>query len=85
MRTTIKLDDQLYRETKEFAARSGSTVASVIEDAVRELMSRQRHHDKRPPLRLTTVSGQGLQPGVDLDDSSALLDLMDRSDGPDRR
>jgi hypothetical protein len=31
-----------------------------------------------PPIVLLTVSGNGLQPGVDLDDSAALLDLMER-------
>ena len=85
MRTTIRLSDQLFKETKEFAARTGRTLTAVIEDAVRELMSRQRHPAERPPLHLTVVPGQGLQPGVDLDDSGSLLDMMDSSDGPDRR
>ena len=35
MRTTIRIDDELYRSVKEQAARSGRTVASVLEDAVR--------------------------------------------------
>jgi hypothetical protein len=29
---------------------------------------------------LPTFGGQGLQPGVDLDDTATLLDLMDRGD-----
>ena len=29
-----------------------------------------------PPVKLITVSGNGLQPGVDLDDSAELLELM---------
>jgi hypothetical protein len=32
---------------------------------------------ERPPVYLTTVSGTGLQPGGDLDDSASLLALMD--------
>jgi hypothetical protein len=32
-----------------------------------------------PPIELLTVSGNGLQPGVDLDNSAALLDLMEES------
>ena len=35
MRTTIRIDDDLYREVKERAARAGRTVAAVLEDAVR--------------------------------------------------
>ena len=36
-------------------------------------------------LKLITVSGNGPQPGVDLDDSAALLDLMEKSDDTARR
>lgn len=35
MRSTIRIDDELYREVKQRAARSGRTVAAVLEDAVR--------------------------------------------------
>jgi hypothetical protein len=31
-------------------------------------------------MKLPTFKGKGLQPGVDLDDSAALLDSMDRAD-----
>jgi hypothetical protein len=49
----------------------------VIDDALREVLSRRRQHHARAPVRLKTVGGNGTQPGVDLDDSSALVDLMD--------
>lgn len=81
MRTTIRLDDQLLQEAKEYAARSGMTLTAVIEDALREALARQETLKEAPPLELTVVSGQGLQPGVDLDDSAALLDLMEGSNG----
>ena len=32
--------------------------------------------------RLPTFTGRGLQPGVDLDDSAALLELMEGADDP---
>lgn len=81
MRTTIRLDDQLLQQAKEYAARSGRTLTAVIEDALRELFARHKDHDEKLPVKLTVVSGQGLQPGVDLDDSAALLELMDRTNG----
>jgi hypothetical protein len=34
----------------------------------------------REPVRVTAVSGNGPQPGVDLDDSASLLALMQESD-----
>lgn len=72
MRTTIRLDDHLLAEVKLLAARSGKTMTSVIEDALREMLARQQAAEERKPTRLTTVSGHGLQPGIDLDDSAAL-------------
>jgi hypothetical protein len=77
MRTTVRLDDQLLRAAKAEAARSGRTLTRVIEDALREAL--RRKPKKRAPgsVRLTTFGGDGLCPGVDLDDSAALLDLMD--------
>ena len=77
MRTTIRLDDALLVEVKQIAARSDKTLTSVIEDALREMLARQRITEERTPVKLTTVSGGGLQPGVDLDDSADLLSLME--------
>mgnify|MGYP001817514384 CR=1 FL=1 len=82
MRTTIRLDDDLLVEVKQLAARSNKTLTSVIEDALREMLARQRKTDERTPVRLTTASGGGLQPGVDLDDSAALLSLMEEFRDP---
>jgi hypothetical protein len=79
MRTTIRLDDNLLREAKRHAAATGRTLTAVIEDALRETLSRRRQQAASPRIRLKTVGGSGTQPGVDLDDSSALLDLMDRA------
>ena len=33
--------------------------------------------DECKPVRLKTVNGDGVRPGVDLDDTAALLDLME--------
>jgi Arc/MetJ family transcription regulator len=80
MRTTIRLDDDLLAEVKLLAARSGKTLTSVIEDALRETLSRQNQVAERKPVRLTTVSGRGPQPGIDLDDTASLLSIMEESD-----
>jgi hypothetical protein len=82
MRTTIRLDEDLLAQVKQTAARSGKTMTSVIEDALREMLARQQAAEARAPVRLTTVSGGGLQPGVDLDDSAALLALMEDPGDP---
>ena len=75
MRTTVTIDDQLLVEVKTVAAQSGRTLSAVIEDALRAALARRSERGSIPPL--PTISGGGLQPGVDLDDSAALLDLME--------
>jgi len=77
MRTTVRLDDDLLRQAKQLAARTGQTLTAVIEDALRERISRSKKHPKRARVTLPTFRGNGLLPGVDLDDSAALADLMD--------
>jgi len=80
MRTTIRLDDQLLIEVKQLAARTDRTITAVIEDALREMLARQRQTQNKEPVQLVTVRGHGLQPGVDLDDTASLLDLMESDD-----
>jgi hypothetical protein len=83
MRTTINLDDQLLLEAKQIAAQTGQTLTAVLEDAVREALSRRRQARKgRTAVRLPTVSGRGPRPGVDLDHCAALIDLMEEDHGP---
>jgi hypothetical protein len=81
MRTTIRLDDQLLKSAKRLARDTGTSLTAVIEDALRQILSRRVIKQPRNPVKLTTVSGRGVRPGVDLDDSSALLDFMEQSHG----
>ncbi|MEZ5319228.1 MAG: CopG family transcriptional regulator [Vicinamibacterales bacterium] len=83
MRTTIRMDPHLLAEAKRAAADSGRTLTAVIEDAVRAHLAQRRKTGRRPPRpALTIVDGRGVRPGVDLDDTAALLDLMDGRRGP---
>jgi hypothetical protein len=78
MRTTIKIDDLLLAEAKTLAAGSGRTLNAVIEDALRaDLARRRRSLPEHPAIRLPTFKGGHLLPGIDLDDSAALLDRME--------
>ena len=85
MRTTIRLDDALLAGVKELALHTGRTLTAVIEDSLRETLSRRRRATGQQKLRLTTVAGNGLLPGVGLDDSARLLDVMDQHDASHRR
>ena len=82
MRTTIRLDDELLREAKAYAASTDRTLTRLIEDALREALARRKQSAKRVRVELPTSGGGGLQPGVDLDNSAALWDLTDGLSDP---
>lgn len=77
MRTTVDVPDDLLREAKARAGRSGRTLSQVVADALRGSFARGTEAQAEPP-NLPTFRGGGLQPGVDLDDSAALLESMER-------
>jgi hypothetical protein len=77
MRTTIRLDDGLLAEAKRYASQSGRTLTGLIEDALREVLARRSRPRPRERIKLTTYGRGGTQPGVDLDNSAGLLDVMD--------
>lgn len=78
MRTTIRLDDDLLRQAKAYAAATDRTLTELVEDALREVLARREVKGRRRPIELPTSGGSGVQPGVDLDDTASLWDLMDR-------
>ena len=82
MRTTIQLEDTLLTAAKDLANRTGRTLSQVVEDALREVLARRREGRKRARVKLTTHGKGGVRSGVDLDDSAALLDVMEGRDGP---
>lgn len=82
MRTTVRLDDDLLRQAKALAARTGRTLTAVIEDGLREALGRHRRRQEQPPVALPTFRGKGLRPGVDLDDTAGLLDILDGGRDP---
>jgi hypothetical protein len=79
MRTTVRLDDELLRDAKAAAAASGRTLTAVIEDALREVLARRAAGAER--VKLPVFEGGSVQAGVDLDDTAALLDLMESAPG----
>jgi predicted transcriptional regulator len=85
MRTTIKLPDELLVHVKNLAAASHTTLTALIEDALREVLGKRRRARKHELVKLKTFGRQGLLPGVDLDDTDALLDLMESPRGAARR
>jgi hypothetical protein len=78
MRTTINVGDQLLMQAKAQAAASGVTLAKLIEDALRESLIRRENMENCGQIRLITMQGTGTRPGIDLDNSQSLLEIMER-------
>jgi hypothetical protein len=76
MRTTLDIDDHLYRRAKSTAAERGCSVTSVIEEALRLALDAAEVPRQVPPLPVSKETG-GVLPGVDLYDGRALRALMD--------
>lgn len=85
MRTTMNLPDDLLAELKKAAAESHRTVTAVVEDALRETLTRRKRRRHARSAEIPTFGKLGLHPGIDLDDSAALLDLMETRDASHRR
>lgn len=78
MRTTVRLDDGLLRQAKAEAARRGETLTALIERGLRLVLGERRAARGRDPVRLPVCqAGGGTLPGVDLDDSAAVLDRLE--------
>jgi hypothetical protein len=82
MRTTVRLDDELLAAAKRRAADTGRTLTDVIADALRRELAVAPATAASGPVELPTFGGNGLQPGVDLDDTAGLLDLMEAGADP---
>lgn len=78
MRTTLRVDDDLLRRAKSHAAQQRRSLTSVFEEALRRLLAEtERGHSRdRVELPVSTARGR-LQPGVDLDNSAVVLDVME--------
>jgi hypothetical protein len=76
MRTTLNLDDELIREVKQRAARSGQTMTELIETCLRRSLAPPPPSRRPFKLRWPTVKGRVL-PGIDLADRDALYERME--------
>lgn len=76
MRTTIRMDDDLLMAIKAEAAASGESLTAFIEEAVRRQLAARRAFAEAPRRDLPVFAGDGVLPGVDIDDSSRLAEVM---------
>jgi hypothetical protein len=79
MRTTIELDDALLAQATKLAREKGCDLSQLIQESLRDKIGATLPVGPQPPFRLTTVGGDGVRPGVDLNNSASLLALMEQA------
>jgi len=72
------LDDVLLDRARREAERRGETLTSLIERGLRLVLATPQQRAKRRHVDIPVCrEGGGTLPGVDLDDSTALLDIVE--------
>ena len=64
MRTTIRLDDELLTEAKRYAAQTGRTLTSLVDQGLREVLFQAGQRVPTKRVELLTSGKGGLRPGV---------------------
>jgi hypothetical protein len=75
MRTTIRIDDEVYRRVKQVADRSDRTIGQVIEDAIQLAFRSTRGGTSI--AELPVFGGSGVMPGIDLTSNRSVAEAMD--------
>ena len=76
MRTTITIDDDLHSAVKVRATAEGKNLSSYVDEALRHYLVTTASAHVPDASGDLILKRDGVFPGVDLDDSAALLDLM---------
>jgi hypothetical protein len=77
MRTTLVIDDELFRDLKRRAAAESRTLSEVTQEALRRGLARPRRPRRSGRVKLPSF-GMG-SPRVDLADRNQLFEVLDRS------
>jgi hypothetical protein len=79
MRTTVSISDDLLDEAKRVALERKVALGDVIDDALRLALKTQAKAGPTAgePVPFKTFGGSGVRPGVDLQDSGSLLEVME--------
>ncbi len=76
MRTTIRLRDDLLDQARLKAATEGRTLTSLVEEGLHIVLAAPASLPRGGVVIPVSSATGGVLPGVDLDDSSALQELM---------
>jgi uncharacterized protein (DUF2236 family) len=81
VRTTLTLDEDVYRKLQLETRRSGRSFKEVLNEHLRRSFASAPPSKRREPFRVN-ARDMGLHPGIELANIEALLDQLD---GPSRQ
>ncbi|MGO9760356.1 MAG: CopG family transcriptional regulator [Solirubrobacteraceae bacterium] len=77
MRTTIMLDDEVFRAFKQRAVERGTSLTREIEEALRSELAASAEAAEAEPYNVPVFRGAAPVPGVDLNSNAALAEILD--------
>jgi len=77
MRTTITLDDDVFKRLKETAHHAGKPFKQVVNETLRRGIAANDAPPRARRYRLETSSLGGTSPGVDIDKALQLADALE--------
>lgn len=77
MRTTLTIDDDIAGQIRKVVASSGKSFKSIVNDALRAGMAKDRIAEAAEPYRLTPVSMGDVVGSHDLDKALQLADRLE--------
>jgi hypothetical protein len=79
MRTTIRINDELLKQAKKRAAEEGRTLTSLMEDGLARILVDAKGRPRKPVQLPVSKASGGVMPGVDLNRSCELEEVMNQS------
>lgn len=79
MRTTVNIRDEALEMVRERARERGISLGEVVSEAILAAYRDKPVNQRREKIVLPVGGRGGLRPGVSLDDSAGLRDLMEET------
>jgi hypothetical protein len=64
LKTTIDIHDELFRQAREHAAETGTTLRALVEEGLRCVLDHAAEPQSAPPFEVRVFTGYGDSPGL---------------------
>lgn len=85
MGSTVQISDELYREVEATAVLSGRSVATIVEQSLRQFLAEQKMPGQLTAFPISTSQGgftdEFMATGIDFSNTSEVLHWLDEVEG----